>query len=308
MAATLRFLGAADVAALLPPAAEVLALAEAALRKAADGGASDGAGAWTARFDASGHPGVKAAAGAAAAGPGALGGGALGALSGPDGKLVLVVDGVAVATAREAACTTLAAQHLAAKDAEVVAILGCNARGRAVMDALVAQMHVERMLCFDPDVRAQAEFADHIMQTHNVASVVPPEPRECTEGAHIVVTCMRPPLPAPVVEKSWLQAGALCVALDVDNTFQPATIAACVRRVTRSLAEWRACASAGHFKGVPEPDTELAALVAGKAPGRGEGKPLIAYMAVGAPAVEAAIAAELQRRAEKGNRGAVIPA
>jgi ornithine cyclodeaminase/alanine dehydrogenase-like protein (mu-crystallin family) len=300
MASTLRFLGAADVAALLPPPAEILALCEAALRKAGEGGGAPAAGAWTARFDASGQPGLTRAAGAA--------NGALSALAGADGQPALVVDARSVATAREAACTTLAVRHLAAKDAEVVAILGCNPRGRAVMDTLVASMHVERMLCFDPDVRAQAEFADHIMQTHNVASVVPPEPRECTEGAHIVVTCLQPALPSPVIERTWLQAGALCIALDVDNTFQPATLAAAARRVTGSLAEWRACAASGHFPGVLEPDTELAALVAGKAPGRPAGKPLIAYMAVGAPVAEAAIAAELLRRAEQANRGAVVPA
>src|SRR5262245_24887675 len=116
MAATLRFLGAADVAALLPPPAEVLALCDAALRKAGEGGAAGGThGAWTPRFDPSDRPGLKAAAGAA--------GGGLSALAGADGKPALVVDARSLATAREAACTTLAVRHLAAKDAEVIAIL-----------------------------------------------------------------------------------------------------------------------------------------------------------------------------------------
>src|SRR5262249_9662209 len=146
--------------------------------------------------------------------------GAVGALMAPDGSRPLVViDSGSLAIARDAACTAITARRLADPKAEVITMLGCNARGRAVLASLhEAWPNAARRLCFDPDVAAQAAFADDIMTSYDLASVIPPEPRECTEGAHILVSCLEPPLPRPVIERAWLQTGTLCVVLDADRT------------------------------------------------------------------------------------------
>jgi len=296
-----RYLDAEAVAALLPPPSELVALLEGVLRSLA-GGTSAGAAA--------------AQAGAAWEGRHAAGGSLAGRtslaalLEAPGGKPRLVVERAALADARAAACAALAARHLADPGAEVVTILGCNPRGRAVIAAMLAVFpRLERMLCYDPDVDAQARFADDVMTSCELASIIPPEPHEATEGAHILVSCLpAAATPAPVIEADWLQSGTLCLPLDLDATFTAGAIARADRRLTDSLAGWKQCVAAGHLAGWPEPQDELAAVVAGKAPGRGAGVPVIAATLVGHPALDAALAAELLRCAEAAGRGTLLPA
>lgn len=278
-----RHLDAADLAALLP-AATAPALLQAALA----GG--DGVGGIEWHADARAATGGKAPAGTAAL------------LR--DGAPVLLVDAAAFAMRRDAAATTLVAQRLADPRLEVITLLGCNATGRAVMECVTqAFPGLERLLCYDPDVAAQATFADEIMTTFNVASIIPPEPREACEGAQLLVSCLRPPLPAPVVEPDWLQAGTTCVLLDGTASFKPATLAACARRVTDSLPAWRAAAA--RLPGVPEPEGDLAALAAGRLPPRA-GNPLVASVHLGSPALDAALAARLLAAAEPAGRGRTL--
>jgi ornithine cyclodeaminase/alanine dehydrogenase len=293
-----RYLQASDVLALLPTPAETTALMEDALR-ALGGGAGPDPATWVAQH-------------AAGDGSGPLAGreGLSALLASPGGAPRLVLERAPLVVARQAACTAVAARHLADPASEVISILGCNAYGHAVMGALLAAFpDTERMLCYDPDVAAQNAFADEIMTTHDLASIIPPEPRECTEGAHILVSCL--PVteqPKPVIEPDWLQTGTLCVVLDMDATFTPAAFAHADRRLTDHLPGFRDCVANGHLDGVPEPTEELAAVVAGQAPGRGEGVPIIASIHVGHPALDAALATELLRRAEASGTGALLSA
>jgi len=284
------FLSADDVRAALPAPAELRGLVGEALQSAAAG---------TPRDDASLHAAWKAGSGALA------GRDDLACLTDAAGAPVLVFERAPFLDARGAATTALAATRLADPASEVITLLGCNARGRAVMDALLdAFPDTERMLCWDPDIDQQAAFADEIMTTHSVASIIPPEPRECTEGAHVLVTCL--PVvspPEPFIEPDWLQTGTLCVALDLDTCFRPAVFAAADRRLTDSLQAWRDCASNGHLQGLPEPGEELGAVLTGSAPGRGEGAPIALLVALGHPAVDVALASALLERARAAGRG-----
>ena len=299
MPAPARFLDAAAVAALLPPPSELIALCESTLRaigqQGAGGAAATAGASWRAH-----HEG----------GAGLAGRGPLAALLDGSGAPRLVLERAPFVDARLAATAALAAKHLADPRAEVVTILGANSRGRATVTAIQAVFpKLERMLCWDPDVAVQAEFADTVMTSLELASIIPPEPREATEGAQILVTCLpigKPP--KPVIGADWLQTGTLCLSLDLDATFTPAAIARAERRLTDDLAGWRDCAKAGHLAGWAEPQEELSAVIAGTAPGRGPGVPIIALTLVGHPALDAALAAELLKRAEASQRGTLLPA
>ena len=283
-----RFLDATDLAALLPPA-ESPDLLAAVLAKLGDG---VGGLLWTA--DAARLPSV---AGKAPAGSAALAQG---------GAPRLLVDRAAFEARRGAAITGLVARRLADPRAEVLTLLGCNATGRAVFEVVRAVFpDLERVLCYDPDVARQAAFADEIMTTYNVASIIPPEPREACEGAQILVGCPQPPPKQPMVEFEWLQRGTLVVMLHGAAAFTDAMLQRADRRVVDDLSGWRAMAAAGRLGGVPDPEGDLAALAAGRLPPR-SGAPLIAAVCFGAPALDAALAADLLARAEKTGRGRTL--
>jgi len=283
-----RFLDATDLAALWLPA-EAPDLLKSVLLKAGDG---VGGIEWTA--DAARLP---AAAGKAPAGSAAL-------LQG--GTPSLLVDRAAFEARRGAAVTGLVARSLADPRSEVLTLLGCNATGRAVFEVVRAVFpDLERLLCFDPDVARQAAFADEIMTTFNVASIIPPEPREACEGAQILASCPMPPPKAPVVEFDWLQRGTLVVMLHGASAFTDAMLQRADRRLADDLSGWRAMAAAGRLAGVPEPEGDLAALAAGRLPAR-TGSPVIAAVCFGAPTLDAALAADLLARADKAGRGRTL--
>jgi ornithine cyclodeaminase/alanine dehydrogenase-like protein (mu-crystallin family) len=203
---------------------------------------------------------------------------------------------------RDAATVAVGAKYLAAPGSEVITLLGGDRRGRAIVESVRCVFpNLERMLCFDPDVARQEAFADEIMTQLNLASIIPFEVREATEGAQILVLN----LPSgdarlPVIEPDWLQTGTFCASLFPGATLAAATLKAAARRVTDNAAAWAARAagpSAGTLAGVPAPDAELAAIVAGKAPGRDAGNPMVIFLAFGSPALDAALCAELLRRA-----------
>jgi len=292
MSTGIPYLSAEDVAAVGPDRAESIGIAEAAL---AGKGAGETAGP---RLLASVHESLANA-------PALAGKDGLATLLSADGAPLAVIDRESITCLRIGATTAVAAKRLADPDTEVLVVLGCNARGRAAMESLfVAFPAKEHMLCWDPDVERQAAFADEMMTTHNVASIIPPDPQEATEGAQILVSCL--PVsdpPAPVVEPSWLQTGTLCIAWDLDATFTPAAFGHADRLVTDNLDGYRDCVAHGHMVGLAEPADDLAAVVAGKAPGRGEGTPIILCTGVGEPAVDAALAADVLTRAQAAGRG-----
>jgi ornithine cyclodeaminase/alanine dehydrogenase-like protein (mu-crystallin family) len=296
-----RFLDEAAVSALLPPPPALIGLLEEVLRALGAGGAGGAAAAAKGAAWSRLHEGGGSLAGRK---------GLAALLEAPGGAPRLILERSAFTDARLAACAALAAKHLADPRSEVVTILGCNARGRATIAAMLAVFpKMERMLCFDPDVAAQAAFADEIMTAHDLASIIPPEPREATEGAHILVSCQPvTKTPKPVVAETWMQTGTLCLPLDLDATFMPGAIARADRRLTDDLAGWKDCVAAGHLAGWPEPQGELSAVIAGTAPGRAAGVPIIALPLVGHPALDAALAGELLSRAETSGRGTVVSA
>jgi ornithine cyclodeaminase/alanine dehydrogenase-like protein (mu-crystallin family) len=276
--ANARYLDATDLAALLTPKDSVAVLTAALARLSADG--------------VGGLEWKSSAGGKAPPGSAAL-------LRG--GQPVLLADAATFAALRGAASALLVAGKLADPKLEVITLLGCNATGRAFMAGAVPLLpDLQRMLCYDPNITAQGAFADAIMTTHDVASIIPTDPREAVEGAQLLVSCMQPTAAKPFVEPDWLQRGTTCVLLDGTETFTTATLAGAARRLTDDLAAWRAAAA--QLPGVAAPEGDLSALAAGKLPPR-TGTPLIISVHFGAPSIDAALAAELLARAEAAGRG-----
>ncbi len=210
-----------------------------------------------------------------------------------DGAVVARVDAEAFQAARAGATIAVAAKAVGDPDAEVITILGCDAAARCAIEALLCVYpYAERMLAFDPDVKRQEHFADDIMTSFDLASIIPPEPYEAVNGAQILITSM-PAGSEPVIEPDWLQTGTLCFLLDGLASFTAATLGHVDRIITDDVARHDAAALAG----MPSAGDELGAIVAGKASGRGDDNPTILIPSYGHPAVDSALAAAIVERA-----------
>jgi ornithine cyclodeaminase/alanine dehydrogenase len=225
------------------------------------------------------------------------------------GKPTGIMDASVITGVRTGACTAVTAKHLADPASEVMAIIGCGVQGRTNIEALLAVFpDTERMLAYDIDPERQAQFADEIMTTFDVASVIPPDPQECCEGAHIIVTSL--PIvknPQPMIEPEWLQTGTLCVPLDFDASFTPGSFARSDLFVTDDLEQFRRYQALGYFKDIQEPSGDLGAIINGNGPVRPEGTPIVMSANLGLGILDVALGARILQLAEEKDVGTQLP-
>ena len=315
--ASLRYLNAEDVKALMPPMAEVVEVAEEALTALGKGEASNPPKVdLTPGRDAFLH--AMPAMTAQVAGMKWVSGfptnkghdlpyihGLIVLNDIETGAPVAVMDATHITAVRTGACSAVTAKHLADPNSEVITIVGCGVQGRANIEALLAAFPgTERMLAFDTDVQRQETFADEVMTTFDLASIIPPEPEEACVGAQILVTST--PIvkdPKPFIEPDWLQDGTCCIALDFDAAFQPQIFADADRFVTDDAAQFRSYRDKGYFAGVRDPDSDLPSILAGNAPGRGDGEPTVLAANLGLGLLDVTLGAKILARAESEGRG-----
>jgi ornithine cyclodeaminase/alanine dehydrogenase len=323
MASQVRYLSSQNIQELMPPMAEVIEIVEEALRHHGAGSTQ-----MPPKIDLSTAPDSFMHAMPAAINPMRAAGmkwvtgfpsnaekglpyihGTL-LLNDPDTGCPLgILDATAITAVRTGACTAVTAKYLADPNSEVMTIIGCGVQGRTNIEALLAVFPgTERMLAYDVDPEIQARFADEIMTTFDVASVIPPEPQEACEGAHIIVTSL--PIvkqPEPVIEPSWLQTGTLCVPLDFDASFSPASFARSDLFVTDDLEQFRRYQSLGYFKDVAEPAGALGSIVNGQGPTRPEGTPIVMSANLGVGILDVALGTKILERAKTQGIGTELP-
>ncbi len=320
MTPQIRHLSAAEVATLMPSWPEIIDIVESALKELGNGtgqmppkvdlapGGSTFLHAMPAQV--AGMAGMKWVGGSpdnAAKGLPYVQGNII--LNDPEtGTPLAIMDATEITAKRTAGCTAVAARHLADPGSEVMTILGCGVQGRANIAALLAVFpDTERMLCFDIDTEKQARFADEVALKHEIAAIVPPDPKECCVGGHIIVTSG--PIsrdPKPVIEPDWIQTGTLCVPLDFDGYFMPESFAAADLLLTDDLAQFAHYRGQGFFKDCPDPTTDLPAIVAGKHPGRPDGDPIVITANLGLGILDVALGAHILRAAEAKGTGTML--
>lgn len=323
MSSTLRYLSSADVTALMPPMAEVVDLVQDALRHHGEGNtqmpakidltpkADSFLHAMPAHIAPTGATGMKWVAGYPANKEQGLPyiHGTLVLNDAETGRPLAVMDAGVITAIRTAACTAVTAKHLADPASEVMTIIGCGVQGRSNIEALLTVFpDTERMLAYDIDPEQQARFADEVMTTFDLASIIPPEPQEACEGAHVIVTSL--PIvkdPHPAIQPDWLQTGTLCVSLDFDASFAPGAWERADLVVTDDLAQFRHYQSKGYFQGIAEPTGELGKIVAGQGPNRPDGTPIVLSANLGLGILDVALGAAVLARAEARNAGTELP-
>ena len=323
MTQTVRYLSAEDVRAHMPPMAEVIDLAQATLEEHGKGTTQmppkvdlhpqgddflhampayvPGRRALGMKWIA-GYPGNKER------GLPYINGSIL--INDPDtGVPTGILDGSVITAYRTGACTGVTARLLADPGSEVMTIIGCGVQGRINIEALLSVFpDTERMLAYDPDPEQQAKFADEVMTTFDLASIIPPEPREACEGAHVIVSSA--PIakdPTPELDHDWLQTNTLCVALDFDSSFTPAAFERAALVLTDDLPQFHHYKSVGYFQNVPEPTTDIGALLAAGGNPRPEGEPIILAVNLGLGVLDVALGAEVLRRATAAGAGTQLP-
>lgn len=222
-----------------------------------------------------------------------------------DGRPLASFDAGAITRLRTAACSVIAARHLARADARHLALFGAGTQGQAHAIQLAAAFALESIRICTPE--PSPALAQRLSAQCGVPVRLCGAAAEALDGADIVVTASR--ATTPLFPGELLPAGCFVAAIGSSLPHARELDDVALSRASVVAVEWRAQSlrEAGELvqagAGVL-PDArivELAQLVAGRVPGRRDRGEITVYKSVGVGLEDVALAGLAWRRL--GERG-----
>jgi ornithine cyclodeaminase/alanine dehydrogenase-like protein (mu-crystallin family) len=185
------------------------------------------------------------------------------------GLPLAVMDCVWVTAKRTGAASAISARHLARPESAVMGMLGCGVQGRSHVEAMQVLFPLKRVMAFDVNPDAQAQFAADVGRNFELEAVPVKTPREAVSGCDIVVTAgPMKKKPHGTIQAGWLDAGAFASLVDYDAYWQPAAMHEADKFCTDDRDQFQATRRGGYFPDIPEIHADLGELAIGRKPGR----------------------------------------
>lgn len=226
---------------------------------------------------------------------------------------LLILDGGLLTDLRTAAAGALAADLLARPDARSAAVIGAGGQARYQLQALLEVRRIGEVKVHGRRREAAEQYV-HDMSVPGVHVVAVDTIREAVGDADIVITATSST--EPLLRPEWLAAGAHVTAVGSDmpqkQELDPRLLAAADKYVPDSIEAARTSGELHHAIAAGVLDTgsvygELAALAAGRLPGRTRSDELTVADLTGLGIQDAAVAAFVAGRAEELGAGDDIP-
>lgn len=226
------------------------------------------------------------------------------------GALQAVMDGRYITEARTAAVSAVSARYVARADAGILGILGTGVQARSHLEAMQEVRQLREVRVWSPRTASRERFVGEMQPRASAPVRAVPTAQEAVRGADLVVVATSSP--TPVLEGSWIAAGAHIVAVGACRPDQR-ELAPELTAGARLFVDSRAGALAesgdvvlGIAEGRFGPDHiagELGEVVLGRVPGRQSTGQITLFKSLGM-AVEDLVAADLvYRRAMEGGVG-----
>lgn len=219
------------------------------------------------------------------------------------GTPAALLDGEAITAARTAACSALATDLLARKDAKTLVIIGTGVQARAHLKAVTRVRRFQDIIIAGRDVNRAAVVTKEY-DGSRAATI-----EEATRAADVVCACTHSP--DPVVRRAWLRAGAHVNSVGYNTAgreVDEATVVDALVVVESRGAALAAPPSGSNDINWPIRDgkitkdhvhAELGEIVSQARPGRANEKQITLYKSVGVAVEDAAATALVLRLARE---------
>lgn len=223
------------------------------------------------------------------------------------GQLVAILDGGSITAIRTAAMSAAAAQFLARGDSRSIGFVGCGLQARAHLSAMGALLPtLRRVLAFDGGRRSTRRFAGEAT-AQGFDAVVLDNAEQLVRACDILVTSvpMRSDF-VPFLAVDWIAPGAFIAAIDVARSFLPDRLR-CLDIVTTDDHEQQAQHPiAPDLGAIGTFDADLSELAAGAKPGRTRPDQRTMFVFRGFALADLAVAALALRLAEARDVGTTL--
>ncbi len=226
------------------------------------------------------------------------------------GRLLAVIDATSVTAIRTAAVSAVATRLLAREDARTLALIGSGVQAATHLEAMLVVRPFSRVRVASKTLDRARRFAERASRRHGIAVEAAATVRDAVTGADVVctVTSSR----EPVVEGSWLSAGAHVNAVGSSVPFARELDTAAVVRA-RLFVDRRESAvnEAGDFL-IPKKEGavsdshilgEIGEVSIGKVPGRGSRDEVTLFKSLGLAVEDVACARHIYAKARAGGEG-----
>ena len=225
-----------------------------------------------------------------------------------DGRLLALMDSMAITALRTAAATAVAAKYLARQDAQSLLICGCGGQAAAHLRSLLAVRKLKRIYAYDQDVRKAQAFAASMTGEPGIAVEVAADLSKASECA-IIVTCTT--ARRFFLLRDMVSPGTFVAAVGADHEdkqeiapqlMQHAKVVTDLTAQAAAIGDLRHAieAQAMTVEGV---HAELGELAAGKKPGRTRDDEVTIFDSTGTGLQDVAAAIAAYRQALDANAG-----
>ena len=211
------------------------------------------------------------------------------------GRPIALLDGGWITEMRTPGVSGVTMRHVPGQSTKL-AIVGCGVQGRRHLEvALVEHPEIEEVVAYDyVDAAAQRLLAGAGDRRTRVAS----SPTDAVEGADLVITTITVALD-PKLDCRNTHEDALLLPVDYDDAMATSAFHDAVIYSVDDLGQYGSVAGRKYFFDFPEPDTHLAAVVAGEASVPEKGRRMFLNMGLAMDDIALATLC-LERAAERG--------
>jgi len=227
-----------------------------------------------------------------------------------NGLPLAIMDCVWVTAKRTGAATAVAAKYLARPDSKTIGVLGCGVQGESNLEALmVVQKKVETVFAFDTYPGKAAGYIEKMKKKYpDVRFVLADQPKTAVVDSDIIVTAGPILLePNQVIEPEWFKEGAFASPVDFDSYWKPAATQLADKYCTDDISQLMHYKHLGYFTDIPEIYSDLGDILAGKKPGRENGRERIICANLGLALDDIATGIILYQRAVERKIGIELP-
>jgi ornithine cyclodeaminase/alanine dehydrogenase-like protein (mu-crystallin family) len=229
-----------------------------------------------------------------------------------NGSPLALMDSIEITILRTGAATAAAARRLARASAASAAIIGCGSQGRVQLRALARVLPLRRSWAFDTDAPRLRAFVREMSAELGIDVQPAGDPGAAAREADVCVTCT--PSRRAFLEPGDVRPGAFIAGVGADSADKQELEPALVARCKIVVDDMEQCATIGelhHALGAglvtrAAVHADLAAVIAGRAPGRESDDEIILFDSTGTALQDVAAAAAVYEKAAATGAGTWI--
>jgi len=224
------------------------------------------------------------------------------------GQPIAVMDGGYITALRTAAASGVSAKFLAAREAEVLGIVGTGVQGRYHLSSLKEVLPcISAVRIFDTNKSVRDGFIAFAKEQHALDIITCASARETIEGADVIVTATGH-LEERVYKADWVKGGALVLPVHTRG-WEQAMLTQADKFVVDDFQQFNKAlgGSDGYYSPLPELYAELGEIVVGKKPGRENSTERIINLNFGMAIHDVLMASKVLERAKAKGIGMLLP-